>query len=59
MKQEEVYSVAEKLPPLNVEVIGYDENWNEYTCAYDGEIWYVDMILCDPPIFWKFKNMEE
>lgn len=54
-----VYSVAEKLPPLNVEVIGYDKDWNEYTCAYDGEVWYFDMFICDEPLFWKFKNMEE
>ena len=62
-REEQDYSVAVKLPPLNVEVIGYDEDWNEFTCAYDGEFWYCNIgdipILCDKPKYWKYKNMED
>jgi hypothetical protein len=59
----EVYSVAEKLPPINTEVIGIDEDWNEFTCAYDGEYWFFNIgaipVLCDTPTFWTYKNKGE
>ena len=51
-----VYSVKEKLPRLNIPVIGYDEEYRSFSCAYDGEVWYDDMIICDPPKFWQYKN---
>ena len=58
-----MYSVKLKLPRLNVSVIGYDENWNEFTCAYDGEVWYFKLgdekVICEQPKFWKYKNTED
>ena len=58
-----VYSVAEKLPLVNVEVIGYDEDFNSFNCTYGGEYWFIKIgdipIICDTPKFWKYKNTDE
>lgn len=54
-----VYSVRQKLPRLNVLVIGYDEYYNSYTCAYNGEVWYFGGIICDQPKFWRYKKIKE
>ena len=62
-REEKIYSVAEKLPPVNEEVIGYDKDFNSFRCAYDGEVWYLnigdDKVICEKPKFWEYKNMEE